>query len=534
MTVPLWKKGDDAWQRGEIQKASYLYEKSLVREEAPPRVIIFSAILFLILQKKKEAFERLSIVRKWNAFDLTVREIENRADDILEGRLKVFRYPHVLGWCSQEDTLSEEEYRSCFAFIEKTWQEVEELVKRSPAASVVLTEVTTGLTSLSQGGFVLRAILPKIEIARGFWAKGIVAHELAHVMYPSMNLFLTEGLSLWVQEKIGKEDKGWPFDVLGFGQMGEEAVLDEVIEESLVVPKFFTEEAIQSGKALPWYTLAWQWVSLLVEKKGLEKFLDLYELCRYGDREVKEVFVSLYETRDLWLKGERKTTKLFNQQETMIVYTPERMQRLQELELLWKKNHEKEILALLCHEGWSMLNYLWGEVMGEREKHPQYSVFLTCLRKTEEWLKEALKWWPEDASLHCRLADLYGIEIETVPEEKRMSLALLMQKEVKKALEIDPNYEDAMVTLGRILLFTPSIFGGGKEKARKYFREVLKRNPDHGEALAWDGYVDYMEGENQKAREKWMKVLALYPSHLFATRMIERLEKDITRDENNL
>ncbi|MFN3660877.1 MAG: tetratricopeptide repeat protein, partial [Brevinematales bacterium] len=150
------------------------------------------------------------------------------------------------------------------------------------------------------------------------------------------------------------------------------------------------------------------------------------------------------------------------------------------------------------------------------------------------WLKEALKWWPEDASLHCRLAELYGIEIETVPEEKRMSLALLMQKEVKKALEIDPNYEDATVALGRILLFTPPLFGGGKEKARKYFGEVLKRNPDHEEALAWDGYVDYMEGEKEKAREKWIRVLALHPSHLFATRMIERLEKEMSGDENNL
>ncbi|NPV38328.1 hypothetical protein BREVNS_0440 [Brevinematales bacterium NS] len=525
MRIPSWQKGDEAWQRGEIREALSFYEKSLVKEEAPPRVVLFSSILFLLLRQKKKAFDRLAMARRWNTFDLTVREIENRSEDILEGKLMVFRFPHVVGWFSKEDTFSEENYRSQFAFIEEEWKEVEHLVKRKPAVSVVLAEVTANLTPLSKGGFVLRTLLPKVEIARSFWKKGIVVHELAHVMYPSMNVFLTEGLSLWVQEKLGGEDKGWPFDVVGFEQ-GEEGVLDDVVEESLVAPRFFTVEAILSGTVLPWYTLAWKWVSLLVEKRGLERFLDFYELCRYGDREVKEVFASLYETRDLWLRGERKGQRLFEKQEEMKEYTPERMQKIEETALLWEKNRDKTLLRFLCTEGWGIVNYLRGVTIGEGKEHPQYSLLVKYLQKTEEWLKEALKFWPEDASLHCRLADLYGIQIETVSEEKRMSLALLMQKEVKKAIEIDPDYEDAKVTLGRILLFTPALFGGGKEKAKKCFQEVLEKNSNHVEALAWAGYVDYMEEKIEEAREKWERVLTLQPSHLFATRMMERLEKE--------
>lgn len=518
-----WQKGDENWQQGHCDEAIWCYEQSVKKKETAPRVRLFLALLYLGKGEKRLALKHLEAVRQWNAFDLTVRDLELQAEEIIKKRVKVVRFPHIIGLFSSDDN---EGYKERFGLIERVYKEVVETVGKTPFAPVVLAEIVESPAPISRGGVLLRSLLPRVEIAAAFCGRGIIAHELTHVLYPSMNLFLTEALSLFVQEKVGGEEKGWPFP---FEEKeideAEERFVEELIEESIFSPRFFTTESIVTGKSLLWYQLAWKWITTLVEKRGMDVFYDLYEMVAYGDRDVRETFVGLYNTRDLWLRHQQtKPQKVFGDSEEVTettffsTYT-----QLQEDEKNWMETQNEQVLQRLCQRGFAFVTYLRGAGMGKGREHPDFTLLEKYLEKLENWFKRAQQIWPEDPILYCMLAEVYGMQTEIVSPEKRLGLAFLIQKEVKKALEIDPECVEIKVTLGKILLFTPKIFGGGVTRARSCFREVLAKDPEHIEALFWDGYAAWEEGKKVEAKSKWEEVLARQPSHSFATRMLHKL-----------
>ncbi len=510
------KRGDVCWLQGDVDGAIRAYERA--RDEDVPRVLIYLALLYLITGKSRKAADMLATVKRWNTFDFTVREIEKRAEEIFSGKLKVVRFPSVVGWFYEDDALPAHEYTKAFEKMSLWVKQIPQIAGRRAWTPVLLAEIVSTLTPFSRGGVLLRSILPKVEIAVSFLDEGTMIHEITHVLYPSVNLFLTEGLALFFQEKLAKESKGWPFTVSGFSQwQGDKGLVEEMVEESLFAPRFFNDEHLATGEAMGYYKLAWEWVSFLVEKGGMDKFMDLYEATSYGDISVREMLIRLYGMGNVWLvppssrvsfSQHREETQEVSQEEELI-----------ELEKNWKEKKDTDVLARLCRRGFQFVNYLRGCTFEEREKHPLFGLFTKYLEKEKSWLKEALKHWPDDPGFHCLLADLYGLEIELLPEEKRMANALLMQSEVKKALSLDPDFLDAWVTLGRILLFTPKIFGGGITRARECFAKVLAKDSAHADALAWDGYADWMEGKKEAALEKWEKVLSVCPGHLLASQM---------------
>jgi len=522
MASDWYREAEQLWHRGNIARAVRMYEKIAKSDPYDGLALLWAAVGSFLLGNQEKGILFLRKIQKINPFDLSIREIAEKVGMLATGELCFIRLRHVIGICEASEEM---EYRARLEEVEGCFDLILQFAGGQSLRDVIWCEVTRDFLPISRGDVFFRPILPKVEIALNSWSKGTIIHELSHVLYPSFHLFLNEGLALYFQERLGGEDRGWPFTEKDFDNICvEKNLVDEVMQDSLIMARFFTLENILSGKAMDFYKLAWQWVKYMIEQGGQERFLAFYENVALMQEVSLDVFVRFYGVRNWWLERENKATgENFSTLDERGISWEEREEVILNLKDEWEKTQQKEILAQLCRDGVALVNELRGMTYNQGKDHPLFEKYSFYLGLVDGWLQKALVIWPNNAVLHCMRADVLGMEIENAPEQQKTSLALLMQAEAKKALALDPDSPDVLVTMGRILLFTPKIFGGGIRPARGYISLALERNPSHAEAMAWDGYIDYLEGKKEEAIKKWERVLETHPHHLLSLHMLNKV-----------
>lgn len=93
----------------------------------------------------------------------------------------------------------------------------------------------------------------------------------------------------------------------------------------------------------------------------------------------------------------------------------------------------------------------------------------------------------------------------------------------QEAVRLDPAVGHLDV-LGQVLLALRDT-----NRARSAFVQCLMKDPDAIRCLGGMGVVYAMEGQRDKARENWMKILSLEPTNKAARENLDRLEKTRTQ-----
>ena len=134
------------------------------------------------------------------------------------------------------------------------------------------------------------ALVPAFQGSRGFMQMplslvrdntGALLHELVHIYAPNRNVFLAEGLAVYLQDKLGG-NPGFP----NFGRNLNVSARERLSEvRSLSVlnagQMLTVRDSIAARRTAK--TLAGSFVRFLIEEHGLAKFRDLYETKDYAN-----------------------------------------------------------------------------------------------------------------------------------------------------------------------------------------------------------------------------------------------------------
>lgn len=141
-----------------------------------------------------------------------------------------------------------------------------------------------------------------------------------------------------------------------------------------------------------------------------------------------------------------------------------------------------------------------------------------------EHLKKSIEIRNDFAEAYSLLSSFYGNKIGVKPM-LGMTLGPKSGHEMSKAMNLEPKNPRNHLIAGQSAYFTPKLFGGGKEKAKKYFKQAIAYfdslhtenliYPDwgHEEAYVWLG-IYYRDNENKEtALKHFKKALEINPDY---------------------
>jgi tetratricopeptide (TPR) repeat protein len=148
----------------------------------------------------------------------------------------------------------------------------------------------------------------------------------------------------------------------------------------------------------------------------------------------------------------------------------------------------------------------------------------TVLKDAISHLKRATKTDPEMADAWALLAGCYG-QMMGINPMKGMSLGPKSSQALKKAKKLAPQNPRVWIISGTQDYFTPSMFGGDKERALKKFKKAarlaeqesiddpLMPSWGHAEAYTWIGIAQMNAERYAEARSAFEKALDLNPDY---------------------
>lgn len=176
---------------------------------------------------------------------------------------------------------------------------------------------------------------------------------------------------------------------------------------------------------------------------------------------------------------------------------------------------------------------LYREATLQSETNPEVAGKL--LEQAETALERSAELRPIPET-HALLSAVLGMQIGSNPL-KGMMLGMRIGKETDRALELGPGNPRVWMIRGTGALFTPSMFGGGADKAERYLREALKRFPQdrpapplpawgYAESYAWLGQVYAKQERWDNARAAYAAALRLEPEYTWVRDvLLPRLEE---------
>jgi tetratricopeptide (TPR) repeat protein len=137
-------------------------------------------------------------------------------------------------------------------------------------------------------------------------------------------------------------------------------------------------------------------------------------------------------------------------------------------------------------------------------------------------LQQVIKRNPKDAEAHALLGSVYGLQIAQSPVIRGMTLGPRANSALDRAAEIESGNPRVLLLQGVSAFNTPTMFGGGTDKAEQYLRRSLERfaaePPDKAwpnwgrfDAHVWLGQALLQKGDRTGARAEYDKARALAP-----------------------
>ena len=147
-------------------------------------------------------------------------------------------------------------------------------------------------------------------------------------------------------------------------------------------------------------------------------------------------------------------------------------------------------------------------------------------------VKKALRQNRNIASCYAVLGNLYGIITGVSSNPLTMAkYGFLCMKNLKKAVEIEPENAFALLSLGIAYFNTPVKYGGGVAKAQKMFKKAMAADPENAEIYIWLSKYSLKIGDEKKAEYYIKEALRCDPQNNWARNIQITLEK---KQKNNI
>lgn len=139
--------------------------------------------------------------------------------------------------------------------------------------------------------------------------------------------------------------------------------------------------------------------------------------------------------------------------------------------------------------------------------------------------RKAVALAPKSSEAHALLGSLLGQLTEYVPLGG-MRYGRESTSELDEAIQLDSNNQGAYVSRALAFYFTPSMFGGSKEKASQYLHKAIQMSPNSDEAASayiWLAQMELKQGAKSDAARDIQSALRIDPARVFA----QEVEKQI-------
>lgn len=340
----------------------------------------------------------------------------------------------------------------------------------------------------------------------------VLYHEIAHVLLPSHNRFLAEGIAIHCQSKFS-ESREWPFDIensaltLSNKNLIPLFKLANETDENLV---YFHHENLNSPENRMAYLLAGYFIGYIISKYGVETFGKIYELCK---KDGKNLFAKLKSVINLdaekiereWLFTlGAKTENSINLEELgKEIELSEKLNSISALEDI-KARIENDFLSADY-----LKTYYYGRCCFKLVlllMNSNYQDTEKILRIVNDGIiaaKHSLDLNQNFSDSHRVYAELLGAKIKLKKGGYAAVYGIIANQEIEKAIRLDPNNAYAYLARGRAYLYTPQAYGGGTKKALFDFKKSMELMPDFDDAYVW--YAIAVENQNTNEFQAYLK-----------------------------
>lgn len=135
--------------------------------------------------------------------------------------------------------------------------------------------------------------------------------------------------------------------------------------------------------------------------------------------------------------------------------------------------------------------------------------------------RKAARLDPDSSQAHWLTGDMLGQLIPLV-FAGGMRYGPQSNREVEKALQLDPKNANAYVTRAVAYYFSPAMFGGDKQKAVEFLRKAIELDPSSDAAATahvWLARADLAQGRKREALQEIQAALKIDPRRLLAQQL---------------
>lgn len=428
-----------------------------------------------------------------------------------------------------------------------------------------------------------RPLVPKIRL-HPLSHPGTVAHEVAHLAFPNANRFLAEGFAMYVASCLSQWQTG---DVQSYFR----AALSDTIallplaelcrehEEHLhyFAPSFTHYQKIQA------YYQAASFIAYLLERFTWDKFWALAQRLdnTYAAERIIAVFaealgVSLEQLETDWKRscfpditpaGDARSQAILQILQQPAAATAGDLRDVAHLDALVCECEITLPLQMLA-----TLRKKLDSMCAEAGTPPHYVYYtgrvclalLNSLEQEIDWLYQDLGQIGKSVAgfagirqagidmvehaiallqplatsdpgtpvpageIHRLLGELYGRLIKYKGKFVAITYGALCGRELDIAWRSNHQNMRALTALGRLKLFTPKLFGGGIEAAKKYFRSASEIHPLFNEAHIGLALCCYLENDMQAFCERLQQALAIHPGDRCAQKLLHKFAQGDT------
>lgn len=125
--------------------------------------------------------------------------------------------------------------------------------------------------------------------------------------------------------------------------------------------------------------------------------------------------------------------------------------------------------------------------------------------KAITWLEKAVSLNANNSDYHLWLGKAYSIKVQKVSILKKPTIARNIEKELKRAVELNPGNLDARSGLVQFYIAAPAIVGGSKEKAKAQAEEIKKIHLAQGHLAL--GMIYNLSKEYELAEKEYLTAI---------------------------
>src|SRR4030042_260092 len=194
--LSLKEEGKQLWILNNYTYAIKKYTRVISHNHYDGESLLSLGILHLLLANKERAYKYFHAILSINPNDEGVKEFYKIGPKILTKDIILLRLKNFIIFTKREN---EAILLEIAQLLEDNLQKI--LNKTNRHSKLICVEIDSRHHPFAFTHYLSRPLCPKIEISLENCYRATLIHELSHGVFPSENIFLNEGLALYLQNK---------------------------------------------------------------------------------------------------------------------------------------------------------------------------------------------------------------------------------------------------------------------------------------------------------------------------------------------